>query len=73
VTAPGAAPTGDNVFAGEVEAAAFLGTFIDYTIRAGTVQIKAEGPVETPFSRGDAVQIRVAPEQCHAVRNTEAK
>jgi iron(III) transport system ATP-binding protein len=68
VLAAGSAPAGDNAFSGEVEAAAFLGTFIDYTIRAGDLQIKAEGPVEQAFSRGDAVLVRIPAELSHAYR-----
>ncbi|MBN8920109.1 MAG: ABC transporter ATP-binding protein, partial [Rhizobiales bacterium] len=64
VLAPGTLAAGDNVFAGTIEAAAFLGTFIDYTINAGGMQIKAEGKVELPFVRGDAVQVRVQSELC---------
>jgi ABC-type Fe3+/spermidine/putrescine transport system ATPase subunit len=66
VLPPGALPVGDNVFSGAVETAAFLGTFIDYTIQAGDLQVKAEGEVDRPFARGDAVQVRVPAEQCHA-------
>lgn len=68
----GTVPPGDNVIAGDIEAAAFLGTFIDYTIHAGPLQIKAEGPVDKPFVRGDAVQIRISPAQCHAFRAADA-
>jgi iron(III) transport system ATP-binding protein len=68
VLASDSASAGDNLFAGEVEAAAFLGTFIDYTIRAGALQIKAEGPVEHAFSRGDPVLVRIPAEQSHAFR-----
>jgi iron(III) transport system ATP-binding protein len=68
VFAAAAAAAGENVLPGEVEAAAFLGTFIDYTIRAGALQIKAEGPVERPFARGDAVAVRIPSAQSHAFR-----
>jgi ABC-type Fe3+/spermidine/putrescine transport system ATPase subunit len=66
------APTGgaerQNSFAGEVEAAAFLGTCFDYTIRAGSLQVQAEGPVDHPVARGDAVMLSAPPEHCHAFR-----
>jgi iron(III) transport system ATP-binding protein len=68
----GAAPAGgaerQNSFAGEVETAAFLGTCFDYTIRAGSLQVQAEGPVDHPVARGDAVMLSVLPEHCHAFR-----
>jgi len=66
------APTGENSFAGEVETAAFLGTCFDYTIRAGSLQVQAEGPVDHPVARGDAVSLSVPPEQCHAFRADDA-
>jgi ABC-type Fe3+/spermidine/putrescine transport system ATPase subunit len=66
----GAAPAGENSFAGEVEAAAFLGTCFDYTIRAGALQVQAEGPVDSPVARGEAVSLSVPPDQCHAFRAT---
>ena len=62
------APAGDNSFTGEVEAAAFLGTCFDYTIRAGALQVQAEGPVDSPVARGAAVSLSVPAEQCHAFR-----
>jgi len=68
----GGAPTGDNNFTGEVEAAAFLGTCFDYTIRSGSLQVQAEGPVDHPVARGDAVSLSVPPEHCHAFRADSA-
>jgi iron(III) transport system ATP-binding protein len=52
--------------AGEIEAVAFLGKCFDYTIRCGPLQVKAEGSVDRPFTRGQLVRLQVAPEQCHA-------
>jgi iron(III) transport system ATP-binding protein len=51
---------------GEIEAVAFLGKCFDYTIRCGPLQVKAEGGVDQPFTRGEAVGLQVAQEQCHA-------
>ena len=59
-------PAGGNGFVGEIEAAAFLGTFFDYTIKAGGLQVKAEGDVDHPFTRGATVYLHIPPEQCHA-------
>ena len=64
----GAGADGDNGFAGEVEAAAFLGAWFDYTISAGELQVKAEGSVDEPFARGAPVRLHIPPEQCHAFR-----
>jgi ABC-type Fe3+/spermidine/putrescine transport system ATPase subunit len=61
-----ASATPEKSFAGEIEAAAFLGAFFDYTIRAGSLQIKAEGSVDHPFAREAAVRLSVPPDQCHA-------
>jgi iron(III) transport system ATP-binding protein len=55
-----------NTLNGEVEAAAFLGNFIDYTIRAGDLEIKAEGSLDHPIERGSGVRIGIAPEHCPA-------
>jgi iron(III) transport system ATP-binding protein len=55
-------------FAGEIETAAFLGTFFDYTIRSGEVLIKAEGDVDHPVARGAAVRLAVPRDQCHAFK-----
>ncbi len=51
---------------GEIAAAAFLGTCIDYTINAGTLQVQAEGSVDHPFVRGAIVSLSVEPDHCHA-------
>jgi iron(III) transport system ATP-binding protein len=65
---PADGPCGDNSFRGEVEAAAFLGTCFDYTIRSGAVQVKAEGPVDNAVARGAPVQLHIPRDQCHAFR-----
>ena len=57
---------GANRLPGEVEAAAFLGTYIDYTLKAGALQVKAEGAVDTASARGDAVTLTIPRDQCHA-------
>ena len=59
-------PASDNALAGVVETAAFLGTRFDYTIMAGNLQVQAEGPVDHPSTRGEAVNVSVPPEHCHA-------
>jgi iron(III) transport system ATP-binding protein len=63
---PAGTPAGGNALAGIVETAAFLGTRFDYTIMAGDLQVQAEGPVDHPLARGEAVSVAVAPEHCHA-------
>jgi len=63
---PAVVPVPDNGFAGVVETAAFLGSCFDYTIKAGATLLQAEGPVDHPVARGDAVMVRIAPEHCHA-------
>jgi iron(III) transport system ATP-binding protein len=68
VLQPAGGPLSENRFLGEVEAAAFLGTCFEYTIRSGTVQMQAEGPVDHPVTRGQAVAVSIAPDQCHAFR-----
>jgi iron(III) transport system ATP-binding protein len=63
------APSGannSNGFTGQIEAAAFLGTFFDYTISAGSLQVKAEGDDDHPFAREAPVQLHIPAEQCHA-------
>jgi ABC-type Fe3+/spermidine/putrescine transport system ATPase subunit len=59
-------PAGDNALTGVVETAAFLGTRFDYTIMAGDLQVQAEGPVDHPAARGDAVSVSIPPAHCHA-------
>ncbi|MPZ56240.1 MAG: ATP-binding cassette domain-containing protein [Rhizobiales bacterium] len=59
-------PAGGNAFPGVVETVAFLGTCFDYTITSGAVQVQAEGPVDHPVARGQAVSVAIAPEHCHA-------
>jgi ABC-type Fe3+/spermidine/putrescine transport system ATPase subunit len=66
VVQPANAAPGENGLSGTVEAAAFLGTRFDYTIRAGATQIQAHGSVDRPIARGEAVTLSVPPDQCHA-------
>jgi iron(III) transport system ATP-binding protein len=68
VVQPGDSVPGENGLSGTVEAAAFLGTRFDYTIRAGAAQIQTHGPVDHPIARGQAVTLLVPPDQCHAFR-----
>jgi ABC-type Fe3+/spermidine/putrescine transport system ATPase subunit len=63
---PAGTPAGGNALAGVVETAAFLGTRFDYTIMAGDLQVQAEGPVDHPVARGEAVRVAVAADHCHA-------
>jgi iron(III) transport system ATP-binding protein len=57
---------GENAFAGRVETAAFLGASFDYTIKAGSLEIQAEGLVDHPVARGQAVNLHIPAEHCHA-------
>jgi iron(III) transport system ATP-binding protein len=59
---------GANVLAGTVAAASFLGTCVDYTVSVGDLHIKAEGPVEPAFARGDEVSLTIPQEDCHVFR-----
>ena len=70
VVQPGSQQSGENVFAGEVETAAFLGTTFDYTIKSGTLEIQAEGSVDYPVSRGQAVNVHIPADHCHAFSAT---
>jgi iron(III) transport system ATP-binding protein len=63
---PADAASAAGGFPGEIETAAFLGTFFDYTVRSGSVMIKAEGDVDRPLARGAAVRLAVPRDQCHA-------
>jgi ABC-type Fe3+/spermidine/putrescine transport system ATPase subunit len=63
---PAGGLAGNNAFPGLVETAAFLGTYFDYTVTAGAVQIEAEGPVDHPVARGQTITIAIPPEHCHA-------
>jgi len=63
---PGGGAAGRNAFPGVVETAAFLGTYFDYTVTAGALQVEAEGPVDHPATRGQAVNVSIPPEHCHA-------
>jgi iron(III) transport system ATP-binding protein len=72
VVRPGNQQSGENVFAGEVETAAFLGTTFDYTIKSGKLEIQAEGSVDHPVSRGQAVNVYIPAEHCHAFSATTA-
>jgi ABC-type Fe3+/spermidine/putrescine transport system ATPase subunit len=64
-------PGGGNVFPGIVETVAFLGSHFDYTITVDDLQVQAEGPVDNPVARGDAVTVAIAREHCHAFRDEE--
>src|SRR5690606_28409140 len=55
-----------NAFQGEVMAAAFLGTCIDYAVQAGPLQVKAEGSVAAPVARGVGVTVEIEPDNVHA-------
>jgi ABC-type Fe3+/spermidine/putrescine transport system ATPase subunit len=72
VVRPGNQQSGENVFTGEVETAAFLGTTFDYTIKSGALEIQAEGSVDHPVSRGQAVSVHIAADHCHAFSATAA-
>jgi ABC-type Fe3+/spermidine/putrescine transport system ATPase subunit len=69
---PGSHRSGENVFDGEVETAAFLGRTFDYTIKSGTLEIQAEGSVDYPVSRGQAVNVHIPADHCHAFSSTAA-
>ena len=62
--------TGENVFKGEVEAAGYLGASFDYTIKSGQLEIQAKGSVDHPVARGQAVNLHVSAEHCHAFSAT---
>jgi iron(III) transport system ATP-binding protein len=72
VVQPAYQQSGENVFAGEVEAAAFLGTSFDYTIKSGKLEIQAEGSVDRPVARDQVVSMHVPAEHCHAFSATTA-
>jgi iron(III) transport system ATP-binding protein len=72
VVRPGGQQSGENVFAGEVETAAFLGTTFDYTIKSGPLEIQAEGSVDHPVSRGQPVTVHIPADHCHAFSATTA-
>ena len=63
---PADRPASNNAFPGVVETAAFLGTYFDYTVTAGALQVEAEGPVDHPVARGQPVSVAIPPEHCHA-------
>ncbi len=63
---PAGQQSGENVFAGEVETAAFLGTCFDYAIKSGSLEIQAEGSVDHPVARGQAVNLHIPADHCHA-------
>jgi ABC-type Fe3+/spermidine/putrescine transport system ATPase subunit len=63
---PAGGQTGENVFSGEVETAAFLGASFDYTIKSGKLGIQVEGPVDSAVARGQAVSLSIPAEHCHA-------
>jgi iron(III) transport system ATP-binding protein len=67
---PAGRRSGDNVFPGEVETAAFLGASFDYTIKSGELEIRAEGPVDHPVARGQAASLHIPAEHCHAFAGT---
>ena len=69
---PANGSAGENAFRGVTETVAFLGTCFDYTITAGALQVQAEGPVDHPIARGQAVDVTIAPEHCHAFAATES-
>jgi ABC-type Fe3+/spermidine/putrescine transport system ATPase subunit len=66
-----AAGTAGSGLPGKVETAAFLGSRFDYAIKVGAVLLQAEGSIDRPVARGDAVAVRVPPEHCHAFPASE--
>ena len=66
VVQPAGQQSGENVFAGKVETAAFLGTCFDYAIKTGNLEIQAEGSVDHPVVRGQAVNLHIPADHCHA-------
>ncbi len=69
---PASQQSGENVFTGEVETAAFLGTSFDYAIKSGKLEIEAEGSVDHPVARGQTVSMHIPAEHCHAFSATTA-
>jgi iron(III) transport system ATP-binding protein len=63
---PAGQQSGENVFTGEVEAAAFLGASFDYTIKSGKLEIQVQGDVDHPVARGQAVSLNISADHCHA-------
>jgi ABC-type Fe3+/spermidine/putrescine transport system ATPase subunit len=63
---PAGNQSGENLFAGEVEAASFLGASFDYTIKSGNLEIQAKGNVDHPVTRGQAVKLHIPAGHCHA-------
>lgn len=55
-----------NTFRGKVESAAFLGTYIDFTIVVGGLRIKAATGIDIAAARGSDVPVSVAVKHCHA-------
>jgi iron(III) transport system ATP-binding protein len=66
VVQPASQRRGGNVFAGEIETAAFLGTCFDYAIKLGKLEIQVEGSVDYPVTRGQAVSLHIPTDHCHA-------
>jgi iron(III) transport system ATP-binding protein len=69
---PAGQQRGENVFAGDIETAAFLGTCFDYAIKSGNVEIQVEGSVDHPVARGQAVNLHIAADHCHAFAGATA-
>ena len=70
VVQPASPQTGENVFTGEVETAGYLGSSFDYAIKSGMLEIQVEGSVDHPVARGQAVNLHISAEHCHAFSAT---
>jgi iron(III) transport system ATP-binding protein len=66
VVQPASQQCGENVFAGDIETAAYLGTCFDYAIKSGKLEIQVEGSVDHPVARGQAVNLHIPANHCHA-------
>lgn len=66
VVQPSANQAGENVFAGTVETASFLGASFDYAIKSGNFEIQAEGNADRPVERGHVVKLHISVDHCHA-------
>ncbi|MFL5061389.1 MAG: ABC transporter ATP-binding protein [Xanthobacteraceae bacterium] len=70
LAAPAGSARGDNVFAGTVRRASYLGAAVEYqvTVDGADVTLRVTAPVAPRFSGGDAVILAVDPASCVALR-----
>jgi iron(III) transport system ATP-binding protein len=65
---PDAAPEGENVVAGRIEAIVYLGNFLDCAVAVGSERLRIQLHPATPVAGGQSVRLSLPSEHCLAMR-----